>query len=743
MADETILIDIEYNTGDSEKELDTLTSSIEGLKVEQAKLNDQLKEGEISQTEYSKQSAKVSTQIQAETKQRKDLTKIMQAENGSREKMRLSINKLTKERDQLNTSTEEGAKKSKELKKRIDEMNDALKDSGTELQAQRQNIGNYNDGLEGTKKGAGAFIGGIKGMIKASLAFIATPLGAIIAAIVVVFKLFKEALNRSEGSMNKVRLIAGKLGGIFSLLMKALEPLVDFILDSVIATFDALGNAVDKTMGFVSRALAKLGFDEAAAKVEAFTEKVKASTKAGEDLAKAQNKLNEAMRWAQKTQLDFQKLAERQRQIRDDEAKSIDERIAANIKLGQVLKDQMNTELALANQALKVAEMRIALEGKGKTTLDARAEALTNIADIQERVEAQTSEQLVNTNSLIREQTALRKKAADDLEASKNKAFMSDAEMLAFEDELQYEADKESKALELEIETEHSEKMNELFAKNEEDKTAIQAKEDAKRAAIKAALIQGAAQLSSQVFGLIEQSNQKRLNNELDAINKKEDAALKKAGDNEAKKEEIQKQFDKKREKAEKDAAKKRKRMAIIEAIIGGALAIISALQNAFPLNLIMAALTAVTTGIQIATIKNAPLAKGGKVPLAKRGANFGTFQGNSHASGGIDLFTGSGEHVANVEGKENFYVVNKQASAYINSLSDINQRIGGGVPLSQGSNRMAEGGRAEINTEQSGIDINEITNQVISNMPPIVVQTVDIKTGLEERNDVVSASVI
>lgn len=51
--------------------------------------------------------------------------------------------------------------------------------------------------------------------------------------------------------------------------------------------------------------------------------------------------------------------------------------------------------------------MRIKVEGDSTENLDARAEALTEISDIEERITGQQSEQLVNINSLRRDQAAL------------------------------------------------------------------------------------------------------------------------------------------------------------------------------------------------------------------------------------------------------------------------------------------------------------------------------------------------
>ena len=62
------------------------------------------------------------------------------------------------------------------------------------------------------------------------------------------------------------------------------------------------------------------------------------------------------------TQLQYQKEAELQRQIRDDTSKTIDERINANNKLARILERQAQEEQEKALVALELAEKELALE---------------------------------------------------------------------------------------------------------------------------------------------------------------------------------------------------------------------------------------------------------------------------------------------------------------------------------------------------------------------------------------------
>jgi len=173
---------------------------------------------------------------------------------------------------------------------------------------------------------------------------------------------------------------------------------------------EKVGEATDKALKVISSGLKFLGFDKATKGVDDFTGAVKESIKVSQDLAAAELQLEKSQRKARLTQLEYQKEAEKFRQIRDDENRTIAERIKAKDALGATLKRQLKDELAIAETALKVANLRIKAEGSTKANLDAQADALTEIADIQERITGQESEQLAN-------RVSLQKEAADKLKA--------------------------------------------------------------------------------------------------------------------------------------------------------------------------------------------------------------------------------------------------------------------------------------------------------------------------------------
>ena len=111
-------------------------------------------------------------------------------------------------------------------------------------------------------------------------------------------------------------------------------------------------------------------------------------------------------------QLQYQKEAELMRQIRDDESLSIQERIDANYELGKVLEEQLQRERDIAEQSLYLAEVELS-RNKNNVELQVQLlEAKTKMAEIDERITGQRSEQLTNLNSLEREREAQQKEAA-------------------------------------------------------------------------------------------------------------------------------------------------------------------------------------------------------------------------------------------------------------------------------------------------------------------------------------------
>jgi len=375
---------------------------------------------------------------------------------GSIEQLRNQLSAVTIQWKNLSKEERENTEEGQKLAKQKKQLTDLLKAEEKATGDTRRNVGNYTDSIKENNKESRTFLKihaekfkgtlrntkaqidqndsllagsvgfkkisqGINIATAASLKFLATPLGAVIGAlglaigtVVGAFSLFRKSLERTEKGQAALSKVTEVFSAIMNGVLKVLEPLATTVMQGVADGFDAIGRAASKASGFLEKGLRFFGLDGAADKVDEYNKAIVQSVKDTRELADAQVELNKIQREFEQQQLDFQNRAEKLRQIRDDEAKSIDERIKANEQLGKVLDEQLATELKLAERQLEISQLRAKTEGESKDNLDAIADAQTKILEIEERITGQRSEQLVNVNSLKKEQKELAKQAEDD-----------------------------------------------------------------------------------------------------------------------------------------------------------------------------------------------------------------------------------------------------------------------------------------------------------------------------------------
>jgi hypothetical protein len=465
MAEEIVIGKLIIDTSDLESSMASSKKAIVDLENEQKKLKkdtdgltaaneEQLQSFVENETELKKLKAEYAANqksILELTKAQTGLDSALKANISTQEQAKKNTAELTIARQKIDATTLEGAKAIAEINAKIDQNNSFIAANSSQLEQQKINVGNYTDSIREAANNLNPFNGGLSGFVdrakeaggagnlakqslggmatgflgvaRAGLAFIATPVGAFIAALVVVFGSIKAAMDRSSESTAKITKIFSAFGAIVNIVLKAVSVLGDYWINAYVKIMEKVGQASEDAMKAISGALEFLGFSEAAKSVDKFTESTKASIKASMALADAEKTLEKEQRKARLTQLQYQKEAEKFRQVRDDENKTIAERIKANEDLGQVLKKQLKDELAIAKLALKIANDRIKAEGQSSALLDAQADALTEIADIEERITGQESEQLANRVSLQKEAAAKQKEIEDRRKERADKAF--------------------------------------------------------------------------------------------------------------------------------------------------------------------------------------------------------------------------------------------------------------------------------------------------------------------------------
>jgi hypothetical protein len=113
----------------------------------------------------------------------------------------------------------------------------------------------------------------------------------------------------------------------------------------------------------------------------------------------------------------YDRQAEQLRQIRDDEFKSVDERIAANNQLAKVLDEQEKAQKKLAQTRVAAAAAELAQNKSSVELQAALIEAQNEVAAVEATVAGLRSEQLANSVALAKEKLELDKAVA----ASSNK----------------------------------------------------------------------------------------------------------------------------------------------------------------------------------------------------------------------------------------------------------------------------------------------------------------------------------
>jgi hypothetical protein len=158
----------------------------------------------------------------------------------------------------------------------------------------------------------------------------------------------------------------------------------------VVDVFTGVDDAFDKGVEVVKNATAAI--------VEYGKETLEAAKKGVE----LRNSARLAASEAEKQAAIFKRQAEEQRQIRDNEFASIQDRIEANQKLGKILADQLKSELIAAELAVASAQY----EKDKNNNLDnqiALNQALTALEGKREEITGQRSEQLANEVALRKE----------------------------------------------------------------------------------------------------------------------------------------------------------------------------------------------------------------------------------------------------------------------------------------------------------------------------------------------------
>lgn len=788
--EEKILLSIEIQKPEGEKEVDALTRKISDLQIATANLqkqnNELIKAGKQNSQEYVENTRQIELnkqKITEATATRKGLIQTLVAEENSIKSLRVRNAELIKQRDLLNTSTEEGRIKIAQINAELDKNNATIKENVSAQEKQRLGVGGYVEALDKLVPGLGATVKGIQDATKAALLFIATPLGLVIAALGAAIFALTSYFKGSEEGQNRLNKIIAVGSAIFEQFMNIVEDVGETIYEAftnpqqaakdllnflqaqfvnrIVGIIDLIPNlakAVEQVFkgNFAEAgkiavdAVAKvgLGIENATEKfsdfIDSTTELVNKGIENGQRLAEFQAKIDKDSRKLlvdrEKTSLEVSKLRAEALKFEGDERKKI---LLEAIALEETLSKR---EVELTKLRLANAELLRDANGDDKEALDAVAQA---------RAAVFAAEATAFSNTLrFRKEIA----AIDEATAKEQAKLLEEANAMvdkAHQEELA-RIEREKQAIlelqELRLEEEIlraltiEERVNKEIELEQFKTLALLENQNLLESERQLIIEKGQANINA----IIVKGTQDRAKKELEAEKKLADEKKK-----------LQQQERQGRE-ASADAAislarevfGKNKAVAAAEVVVNTIRGVTRALADyIFPYSVIVAGIVGALGAVQIAKIAGVQFAKGGLLirKLARGGITRtgGVLRGPLHRDGGIP-FTVGGRPGFEAEGGE--AIINRRStSMFRKELSAINQ-AGGGVAFKRGGIATYQTGsiitgnqtRQASSVAESRSAIQDAVLLAIQNMPPTIVSVVDInERSAEVEGQVNKAQVI
>ena len=342
--------------------------------------------------------------------------------------------------------TDKAEKDVKDFSKSIEGVNENLNQTNKDV----KELNKSGKSFDTLKKGAKGVAGGFKAM---GTALKAAGIGLIIG----VFVTLKELLQENQKVVDVFNIAFESLSlafsDFFNFISKNIGTVTKFfksIFENPLESVKALGQAIKNNIiervksaldvfGFLGKAMQKLfagdfkgainevknagvefadvltGVDNSVEKVtnvvsegvEAITEYTKSTVEAATANVELKKQAELAAVANQGLIEKFDRQAEQQRQIRDDERKSIEERKKANDELGLILEKQEKTMLQNAQTTLRAAQAILDKDKNNVESIKAVMEAENELAAVRAQVEGFRSEQLVNQAALEKEEKEL------------------------------------------------------------------------------------------------------------------------------------------------------------------------------------------------------------------------------------------------------------------------------------------------------------------------------------------------
>jgi len=387
MAEKKVIVDIDIKADDiananaamkkAREETIEYNRQLNELKKQQKELNDSYKKGTVDANSYAKQQTAIKSSIRDVNKNMREANKSIQnnktvvdAAKGSNEQLRARLALLTKQYNSLSREERENSKAGQQLQATIKGISDKLKTNEKAVGDNRRNVGNYEGALKGVagqinvmgvnlgnlsqqlstykegivaagaaSKASAAATGGLSGALKIlKFALISTGIGAIVIALGSMVTFLTQTKRGSE-------LLAQAVSGVGAAI-------------SVVT--DRISQLGEAAVAFFSGDVAGAA-DIAKGAFSGVTDEIIKETKAAAGLEKQMQKLRDKER---ELTVDISKrkaeVAELQL-IAEDETKSFEERQAAISKANKIQSAQMQEQLDLQRERVRITEEQLEL----------------------------------------------------------------------------------------------------------------------------------------------------------------------------------------------------------------------------------------------------------------------------------------------------------------------------------------------------------------------------------------------
>ena len=553
MAEEAVIIDIKIDSDDAASRLEKLSSlyaantrQINENKAKQKELNQQFKEGSISQSQYGKQTVLLKTSTAELTSQNRALEATGRAiisateeqtnsfinANGSIASMRREVTSLQQQYAQLSKAERDSAA-GKEMLKHLQDVESETREAEIEMRNFKTNIGNYPDvfkgsfgPLDGVLKNFGTSItdlstGGSKGFAmlgKSVLAFgklfLAPPIiiiAAVLTAIMLVVKGVSAAFKKNDEAATRLQRAFASLEPVMIVIRKI---------------FDGLAIVISKIVE--AWAAAVVGIIKFLEKIHLIPEGAAEASRAQQELVTAIDDLEEAERqYSVNSAKRDAEISDLKVKAKQKDKYTLQERMGFLQQAIDKEKQNLIDEKAIAEEKLRIL---IATAEKEKDTSDDTAQKIAEAEAAKYRAVQAYNEGVTRlesqlTNAILEEQREREEAAKKAIEARKARL----AALEGFQRELR---DRQIANIKDELRREIVSRQYAAKWQIEDLKKQLKEKENLSKAnqeAIKKLILQIESDLAADIATLEAQNIEEQLQRAIDAETERQNLLLAKA----------------------------------------------------------------------------------------------------------------------------------------------------------------------------------------------------------------------